>query len=373
MSLINRHQLFSIFLYFFHFFNIFRVISVCTTVRLNRSAPMHSNAIICLGIQARMADKVNESNHNGIHSDKQPEPAPKPHIWTKYLTALRPWSFTASLTPVLLGTCLAYKATGPISIPVVVVTCITALAVHAAGNLVNTYYDFKRGVDNKKSDDKTLVEGQMNANEVATLGAVCYAIGCIGLAMLCYLSPAKEQLLALVYFGGLSGSFLYTGGLGLKYIALGDIVIFLTFGPLLVLFSFLACTGQLLLSIIPYAIPLAMNIECILHANNCRDRVSDQEAGIVTLAILAGETLSYLLFCILLFGPFIAFVYVTVHFSVWFVLPASAILCTFSIERQYRAGDMAKLPHQVASLNLILGLLFVTAVFLSPTSKLPFI
>ncbi len=60
-------------------------------------------------------------------------------------------------------------------------------------------------------------------------------------------SPARMELLALVYFGGISSSFLYTGGIGLKYIALGDVIIMLTFGPVSVLYSFIAQTGNSIL------------------------------------------------------------------------------------------------------------------------------
>lgn len=56
-------------------------------------------------------------------------------------------------------------------------------------------------------------------------------------------SPARMELLALMYFGGISSSFLYTGG-GFKYIALGDILIMVTFGPVSVLYSFIAQTGK---------------------------------------------------------------------------------------------------------------------------------
>jgi len=61
-----------------------------------------------------------------------------------YLVALRPWSFTASLGPVALGSCLAYKTIGIFNAWIFVVTCVCALSVHAAGNLVNTYVDFTK-------------------------------------------------------------------------------------------------------------------------------------------------------------------------------------------------------------------------------------
>lgn len=61
-----------------------------------------------------------------------------------YLIALRPWSFTVSLGPVALGSCLAYKSLGVFNAWIFGVTCICALSVHAAGNLVNTYVDFTK-------------------------------------------------------------------------------------------------------------------------------------------------------------------------------------------------------------------------------------
>lgn len=74
-------------------------------------------------------------------------------------------------------------------------------------------------------------------------GVIFYLIACTGFLVVWISSPAPKELLALVYFGGISSSFLYTGGLGLKYIAMGDIIIMITFGPVSVLYSFIAQTG----------------------------------------------------------------------------------------------------------------------------------
>ena len=94
--------------------------------------------------------------------------------WTRchhYLVALRPWSFSASLTPVLMGCVLAYKTTEAFSLVVLMATLLTVVSVHAAGNLVNTYCDFMRGIDSKRrSDDRTLVDHILTPEEVANLG-----------------------------------------------------------------------------------------------------------------------------------------------------------------------------------------------------------
>lgn len=97
-----------------------------------------------------------------------------------------------------------------------------------------------QGVDTKKSDDRTLVDRLLSPADVVTMGAMSYCVGCVSLLLLAALSTAPLEHLALVYFGGLSASFLYTGGLGLKYIALGDVAIVLTFGPVTVLFAYIS-------------------------------------------------------------------------------------------------------------------------------------
>ena len=67
------------------------------------------------------------------------------------LRAARPWSFGATVAPVLYGTALAYAAEDAFSAPLLVLTLVTTLGVHAAGNLINTLYDFERGFDSAGS------------------------------------------------------------------------------------------------------------------------------------------------------------------------------------------------------------------------------
>ncbi|XP_030768844.1 ubiA prenyltransferase domain-containing protein 1 isoform X2 [Rhinopithecus roxellana] len=129
-----------------------------------------------------------------------------------YVLALRPWSFSASLTPVALGSALAYRSHGVLDPRLLVGCAVAVLAVHGAGNLVNTYYDFSKGIDHKKSDDRTLVDRILEPQDVVRFGVFLYTLGCVCAACLYCLSPLKLEHLALIYFGGLSGSFLYTGG-----------------------------------------------------------------------------------------------------------------------------------------------------------------
>lgn len=108
---------------------------------------------------------------NNIEKDedlKKPSPSvPLMKIKT-YLLALRPWSLSASLVPTLLGSAIAYRSHGmqEFNFVTFVLTIFTVITVHCAGNVVNTYFDFIKGIDNRKSDDRTLVDHILSKDEV---------------------------------------------------------------------------------------------------------------------------------------------------------------------------------------------------------------
>lgn len=293
------------------------------------------------------------------------------HKCAAYVVALRPWSFSASLIPVALGSALAYRVEGTIDVIVLVVCAVAVLAVHGAGNLVNTYYDFSKGIDHKKSDDRTLVDRILEPQDVVRFGAFLYTLGCLCCTCLFVLSTLKLKHLALIYFGGLSSSFLYTGGIGFKYLALGDIIILITFGPLAVMFAYSVQVGHLSITPLLYAVPLALNTEAILHSNNTRDMESDRQAGIVTLAILIGPTLSYIVYNLLLFIPYIVFSILACRYSIGMVLPLLTLPMAFSLEKQFRSRTYIRIPQRTAKLNLLLGLFYVFAIIVSPPGSLP--
>lgn len=281
-----------------------------------------------------------------------------------YLLALRPWSLSASLVPTLLGSALAYRSqwTADFSMLTFFLTAFTVVTVHCAGNVVNTYFDYIKGIDKQKADDRTLVDHILTKDEVVSLGAILYLAGCGGFVLLAVLSPAKMEHLALIYFGGLSSSFLYTGGIGFKYIALGDLVILILFGPISVLFAFMSQTGHVDWTTMGYAIPLALNTEAILHSNNTRDAESDGKAGIVTLAILIGRTASHVLYAMLLFTPYSLFFIFGLKYSLWFLLPLITLPQAFQIEKRFRDEQtMHVVPKQTAKLNFFFGILYIIA------------
>lgn len=100
-------------------------------------------------------------------------PAPVFMKLKTYLFALRPWSLSASLVPTLLGSALAYRSSShEFNFLTFILTIFTVVTVHGAGNVVNTYYDYVKGIDNRKSDDRTLVDHILSEDEVSHFQSV---------------------------------------------------------------------------------------------------------------------------------------------------------------------------------------------------------
>lgn len=301
--------------------------------------------------------KLNKTTEEVVKEDKKAE---NDNRFKKYFVATRPWSFSASLVPGTLGNVIIYIEQGEIDLLLSLVSVICILAVHCAGNLVNTYYDYHYGVDQHDSDDTTLVHEILTPDEVAKLGIISYTVGCISFILIVFLSKAYTEYLVLIFFTGLSGSYVYTGSVGMKYHGLGDMLIMLTFGPVSVLFTYIIQSGHFSWAPVVYSIPLMLGSEAILHSNNTRDFDSDNKAGIVTLTILLGKGLSYVLYIILLFGPYEYVVVLSVIQSKYFMIPLLTLPLALDLEKKFRRRELKNIAQETAQLSFLFGILYVS-------------
>ena len=306
-----------------------------------------------------------------------------PSIWS----SLRLWTFSAAVTPVALGAVLSYKREGLFSVSLLLVTTAVVMAVNGAGNMVNTYFEIMREASRggrrrpgpqenhsvSKRDDHSGDAQARYQTRVVNSAAYLYGSGmaCLWITML--LSPANSFYLASLFFGGLSSSFIYTGGIRLKFYILGDLLAMFTFGPLAVLFSYTAQSGKYVLGgPLTLALPLALSTEAIIHSKHMRDTEKDREAGVLSLAVLLGRQGSYLLFTLLLFLPYMVFaIWATMH-SLTLALPLLTMPHAFQLERRFReSGPSRELSVDAAKLNFALSSLFVVGCLLA--SQIPFL
>lgn len=128
-------------------------------------------------------DDLPVENGNG-KSPSSPAPAPRSGSVAlmklkTYLLALRPWSLSASLVPTLLGSALAYRSAGvyDFNLLTFLLTIFTVITVHCAGNVTNTYFDFVKGIDSRKSsDDRTLVDHILTKDQVPSSSFYMFAL-----------------------------------------------------------------------------------------------------------------------------------------------------------------------------------------------------
>lgn len=133
----------------------------------------NSTAFSAVASRHNQNGKSNHNNHGSSAAGGATDPASNEArsvaVFMKlktYLLALRPWSLSASLVPTLLGSALAYRSPQGFNFLTFVLTVFTVVMVHGAGNVVNTYYDYVKGIDNRKSEDRTLVDHILSTDEV---------------------------------------------------------------------------------------------------------------------------------------------------------------------------------------------------------------
>lgn len=160
---------------------------------------------------------------------------------TATIQSLRPWSFPASLQNILVSSTLAYtKHNNIFNVYNFIICIILVICVHTGGNLVNTYYDYKLGIDKSDtSDDRALVDHNLTTKQVLHMIYISYTMAIISILYLSistYYTHGVSNVLTVLLLSsiGIILSYMYTAPpFALKYHALGDIVIFLTSATLL--------------------------------------------------------------------------------------------------------------------------------------------
>lgn len=225
-----------------------------------------------------------------------------PRVW---LRAVRVFSFTASITPILIGAAVAAYL-GAVNLPMSIVMLLASVACHAGSNLANDYYDHKRGVDleNKLGPSGVIQSGLLTAGDVRFGMIVAFAIAtALGLVVVA-VGGWPIFILALV---ALAIAYSYTGGpIPFGYIALGEIAVFLAMGPAMVAGAAYVLTGRLTAISLLVSLPVGFLVAAILHANNLRDMDVDRVAGKSTLATMLGRTGGNREFALLIAASYIA-------------------------------------------------------------------
>ena len=224
----------------------------------------------------------------------------KKHGFKAWLLATRPWSFPASAMPVLATLAYLFWRGHEINWLTGVWALVNIIVFHAAGNTWSDYYDYKRGVDREDTiGGMSIVSGEFQACEIKRLAWILLVIAVVaGIGLMLVAG------LPVLYFG-LAGCALIVLYPWLKYHALGDLDIFLTYSVLPILGTSYVATGALNCETLWLMLPIGLITVGILHVNNTRDIEQDSRAGIKTFAMLVGKRVSVVLYIAELMLPFV--------------------------------------------------------------------
>ena len=222
----------------------------------------------------------------------------------QWVQGARPRTLPNAVAPVLVGTGAAVGA-GAIRPGYALLALLVAVAMVIGVNYANDYSDGTRGTDDERVGPLRLV-----GSGVATPDAVrTMAFAWLGLAMLAGLllvSLSGQWWLLAVGAACVLGAWFYTGGKHpYGYLGLGEIAVFVFFGPVAVLGTAYVQSGPPGVLALFGAVGVGMLSCSVLVANNLRDIKSDSQVGKRTLAVLLGDTNTRRLYAALVILPLV--------------------------------------------------------------------
>ena len=248
----------------------------------------------------------------------------------------------ASILPMVIVS-LILSQTNSLSLINAILSIIGIICAHIFGNLYNDYFDVKSGTDENNSEyfnvgDKSLmlrgaqISGGSRAVELGLITLkktkilgnlmIIIALSCIIiLSINIYFQTGSFVNIygvGIIGFLGLFLAYFYTAE-PLKFSSrkgLGELTIFLTFGPLLTLGSFFAMSNtsieisfQVLQNFVLIGIPLGLLTTNILLINQFPDLKSDKKSNKINLVVLFGKKYSRWLYLVNLFVIYITTIY----------------------------------------------------------------
>jgi 1,4-dihydroxy-2-naphthoate polyprenyltransferase len=207
-------------------------------------------------------------------------------IW---LQAIRPKTLIISISPVFIGITMALSD-GFFNLTTLLFTFICAMGIQIGTNLANDYFDYVKGSDTSES------KGPM---KVTQAGLVSHAK--MKKAIICTFSFTFLCGLYLVWQGGFAIAILlllsiffgiiYTAGpFPLAYLGLGDIFVFIFFGPIAVAGTYYLQTHTLSTDCLIAGIGPGALATAVLAVCNLRDIEEDRLVHKKTLAVRFGKT-----------------------------------------------------------------------------------
>lgn len=284
-----------------------------------------------------------------------------------WVEASRPRTLPASLSPVLVGSALAYRD-GFFQWTPTILCVFVALLAQIASNFANDYFDFKKGADreDRLGPERAVAQGWIKPKSMLIGTFITLALACLcGCGLLFF---AGWELIPVGIAIAICVLAYSAGPFPLAYNGFGDICVLLFYGIIPVCFTYYvqALSFSGLSFILSFAVGLLSTN--ILIINNYRDYVQDRQSNKRTTVVLFGRRFArifYLvngLIAIFLVFPFIIQVdiWMQVLFGLFFVL----FISTWFHMKNYQGKALNKVLGETARNVLLFSILVALFLFI---------
>ncbi|MDD4894152.1 MAG: prenyltransferase [Candidatus Omnitrophica bacterium] len=290
-----------------------------------------------------------------------------------FIRALRLSFIPASILPFILGSLLPGHNFNALNF---FLGLVAVVFVHLSANLANDYADSKSGLDwqDKKfynffGGSKLIQEGVLSEKFYFWL-AVFFSISgalCVIALSLIFKSPSVVAYFAVILFLAWSYS---EKPLQFSYHGMGEAIIFILFGPALVMGGYFIQTGIFPdLKSFMVSLPVGFLITAVLFANEIPDYPLDTSCGKRTWVSFLGQERSYIIYVILIVCAFMSISlnftmgYLNIKALISFVFILPALKAAAILRRQHtkpgfiQSSKLTIMVHACVSAILILSVI----------------
>lgn len=218
--------------------------------------------------------------------------------------AVRPWSFTISLAPVLAGTSLAALDGYAPNFLIAAVALLACILIHGGTNLQNDVGDFRRGADliGRIGPPRATTQGWLPASQVQAAASLSFTLAFLpGAYLVVY---GGWPIVALGLASVAAGAAYTAGRRPIAYSGWGEAFVIVFFGLVAVGGMYYLHTGAVSAAALLAGAALGLLAAAVLVLNNLRDIDSDRRIGKNTLAVHLGRRASALEYAALMHLPF---------------------------------------------------------------------
>ena len=208
--------------------------------------------------------------------------------FSAWLLATRPKTLPAAISPVLVGCCVAW-AEGEFDVVSALAAFAVALLLQIGANLANDVADFRRGADTfVRVGPLRVTQGGLIPPRHVVMATVAALIAAAVPGL--YLVWRGGWVLALLGLLAIAAAVTYTAGpKPFGYLGLGELVVFLFFGPVAVAGTAFVMTHHISQLALLASTAMGCLVTAILVVNNLRDIDTDRMAGKRTVAVRIGR------------------------------------------------------------------------------------